>query len=75
MGVGKAKTRLSSQFISSMECFCNFKAEVRFLDRHNFFQSFYTFTFAFLKDFIYLFLERREGREKEGEKHQCVVTS
>ena len=22
-----------------------------------------------------LFLERREGREKEGEKHQCVVAS
>ena len=29
--------------------------------------------FSFL-DFIYLFLERREG-EREGEKHQCVVTS
>ena len=27
----------------------------------------------FLKHFIYLFLERREGREKEGEKHQCEV--
>ena len=27
------------------------------------------------KDFIYLFLERREGKEKEGEKHQCVVAS
>ena len=27
------------------------------------------------KDFIYLFLERREGREKEGEKHQCVAAS
>ena len=26
----------------------------------------------FFKDFIYLPLERREGREKEGEKHQCV---
>ena len=25
------------------------------------------------KDFIYSFLERGEGREKEGEKHQCVV--
>ena len=22
---------------------------------------------------MYLFLERRDGREKEGEKHQCVV--
>ena len=27
----------------------------------------------FFEDFIYLFLDRREGREKE-EKHQCVVT-
>ena len=25
--------------------------------------------------FIYLFLERGEGREREGEKHQCVVAS
>ena len=32
--------------------------------------------YIFLKDFIYLFLERggREG-EREGEKHQCVVAS
>ena len=30
-------------------------------------------TFFFLKDFIYLFLEK--GREKEGEKNQCVVPS
>ena len=30
----------------------------------------------FLKDFIYLFLERREWREKERKrKHQCVVAS
>ena len=29
----------------------------------------------FFKDFIYLFLERGEGKEKEGEKHQCVVAS
>ena len=28
----------------------------------------------FLK-IIYLFLERGEGREKEGEKHQCVLAS
>ena len=28
-----------------------------------------------LKDFIYSFLERGEGKEKEGQKHQCVVTS
>ena len=27
------------------------------------------------KDFIYLFSERGEGREKEGEKPQCVVAS
>ena len=27
---------------------------------------------AFKKYFMYLFLERGEGREKEGEKHQCV---
>ena len=26
----------------------------------------------FLKDFIYLFLERGEGREKEKEKHRCA---
>ena len=29
----------------------------------------------FFKDFIYLFLERQERREKEEEKHQCVVAS
>ena len=34
------------------------------------------FLFLFFKDlFIYLFLEREEGREKEREKHQCVVIS
>ena len=27
------------------------------------------------KDFIYLFLERGEGKEKEGVNHQCVVAS
>ena len=32
------------------------------------------FYFIF-KDFIYLFLDRGEGREKEGEKHPCVVAS
>ena len=31
--------------------------------------------FNFLKDFLYLFLEKREGKEKQGEKHQCVVAS
>ena len=29
----------------------------------------------FFKDIIYLLLERGEGKDKEGEKHQCVVTS
>ena len=29
----------------------------------------------FFKDFIDLYLERGEGREKEREKHQCVVAS
>ena len=29
----------------------------------------------FFKDFIYVILERGEGREKEGEKHQRVVAS
>ena len=29
----------------------------------------------FRKDFIYLFLERVDGKEKEGEKHQGVVAS
>ena len=27
----------------------------------------------FLKDIIYLFLDRGGGREKEGENHQCVA--
>ena len=33
--------------------------------------------FLFFNDFIYLFLERGEGKEKEGEreKYQCVVAS
>ena len=31
--------------------------------------------FYFLKDFIHLFLDRGEGREEEGEKHQYVVAS
>ena len=30
---------------------------------------FYFFTYRFLENFTYLFLETREGREKEGEKH------
>ena len=32
-------------------------------------------SFFFFKDFIYLLLERGEGKEKEGEKHQCGVAS
>ena len=37
---------------------------------------FFLFFFVFLKDFIYLFLDRgEEWREREGEKHQCVVDS
>ena len=30
---------------------------------------------SFLKDFIYLFLERGREGEREGEKHHCVVAS
>ena len=30
--------------------------------------------FFFTKDFIYLFLERGEGKEKEGEEHRCVMS-
>ena len=33
------------------------------------------FFLTFLKDFIYLFLERREGKEKEGEKYPSAVAS
>ena len=31
--------------------------------------------FSFLKNVIYSFLKRRERREKEEEKHKCVVAS
>ena len=31
--------------------------------------------YLFFKDFMFLFLERAEGKEKEREKHQCVVAS
>ena len=31
--------------------------------------------FYVFKDCIYLFSERKGGREREGEKHQCVVAS
>ena len=33
------------------------------------------FSFSFLKDCIYLFLERGDGRQREGEKNQYVVAS
>ena len=33
------------------------------------------FIYLFLKDFIYLFLGREDGRGKEGKKDQCVVAS
>ena len=32
-------------------------------------------SFCFIKDFIYLFLERGSEGEREGEKHQCVFAS
>ena len=35
----------------------------------------FIFIILFFKRFIYLLLERGEGREKEGEKHPCVVAS
>ena len=38
---------------------------------HGFF-SFLSFFFFFFEDFIYLFLERRERREKEGERNIYV---
>ena len=28
-----------------------------------------------LRFYLFIYLERGEGREKEGEKHQCVVAS
>ena len=36
-----------------------------------------SFIYGFFSEylFIYLFLDSGEGREKEGEKHQCVVAS
>ena len=40
---------------------------------HSFF--FKLFFDTILKKFIYLFLERGEEREREGEKHQCAVAS
>ena len=33
------------------------------------------FILLFFKYFIYLFLERGKEGEREGEEHQCVVTS
>ena len=40
----------------------------------NYETAFLLLLFYFFKDFISLFLERGEGREKRG-KHQCVVSS
>ena len=40
------------------------------MDGNEWIQRFFSF-----KDFIYLLLDRGEGREKEKEKHQCVVAS
>ena len=37
--------------------------------------AYFLYIILFLKDFIYSFLERGEGREKEGQKHQCEVAS
>ena len=31
--------------------------------------------FLFFKYIFYLFIERKEGGKREGEKHQCVATS
>ena len=39
------------------------------------FVPWFSFSFIFFKDFIYLFLERGKEGEREGEKHQCVVAS
>ena len=39
------------------------------------FEGGFFLTNIFLKDFIYLLLERGREGEREGEKHQCVVAS
>ena len=36
-------------------------------------REWHNFFLFFKKYFIYLFVERGEGKEREGEKHQCVV--
>ena len=41
----------------------------------SFLQIAYSWVLIFLKDFIYLFLEKGGEGEREGEKHQCVVAS
>ena len=46
-----------------------------FVLRKTMFNFWFYFFNAFFLDIMYLFLERGEGREKEGEKHQCVITS
>ena len=43
------------------------------LSIHEYGLCFQLFAFSFFKDFIYLFLERGEEKEKEGEKYHCVV--
>ena len=35
--------------------------------------TYFQYIHLFFKGFIYLFLERGEGKEKEREEHQCVV--
>ena len=42
---------------------------------HQWFNNVNVLSFYFLKDFIYLFLERGREGEKEEEKHQFVVAS
>ena len=53
-----------------MDVLLSFQISLKFI------KSFFPlFENIILKDFIYLFLERGEGREKDGEKNQCVVAS
>ena len=53
--------------------FLSILCKIKFL---NFFHTFLNIlTVSFLKDFIYLFLERGREGEREEEKHQFVVAS
>ena len=52
-----------------------YKTEHINLTSWEFYLSYCIVYFYFLKDFIYLFLERGWEDNREGEKHQCVVTS